>query len=433
MIFTVLFFGIIFRLIYINQSLWLDEATTAFVAKMPIYDFFTKFMQADFHPPLYYVIIHYWSLIFGTSEIALRIPSVILGTLTVYAVYLIAKEIKIKWPIIPVIFLATSGLHIYYSQEARMYAMATFLVSYLILVFIKRKWLFFSIILVLIFLTDYVSLLILPVLFLYIFFKHRNQTKTFLIANIPLVITFLVWLPILSKQLVAGMSIKESAWWNILGTVTFKNVALIPTKFMIGKISFDNKILYALIIIIISTIFIYVLGKAKNRLNWYWFGLSLLFGILLSFFVPTLTYFRYLFILPAFYLLLSESTSKVFVVIILFINIISSGFYLFNSRFQRENWREVAKEIGNQKIVFPNNSQKEALIYYQKSNQIISIQELMTNSYKQIWLSRYVWEIFDPTDSTRLRLIDMGYNMVLENNYNGVVIQKYENKQSLPQ
>lgn len=421
MIYIILFFGLILRLISINQSLWLDEATTALVSKMPIADFFTRFMPADFHPPLYYLIMHYWVSIFGNSEVILRIPSVIFGVLTIYTIYLIAKEIKLKLPIVPALFLATSGLHIYYSQEARMYAMATWLVSLLVLSFIRKKWFLFSVILPLIFLTDYVSLIILPVLFLY------NRSKRLIYSTVPLIITFLAWLPILSKQLVAGMSIKESAWWNILGPVTFKNVALIPTKFMIGRVSFDNKILYALIIIIISAIFIYVIGKAKNRLNWYWFGLSLVFGILLSFFIPTLTYFRYLFVLPAFYLLLSESTSKIFIVIILIINLLSSGFYLFNSKFQRENWRGVAKIIGDQKIVFPTNSQKEALTYYGKGNQIIS-REQLTIDDKQIWLSRYVWEIFDPTDSTRKYIEDLGYNKISETNFNGVVLFKYEDR-----
>ncbi|EKD94481.1 MAG: hypothetical protein ACD_26C00034G0016 [uncultured bacterium] len=418
MIYLILILGLVLRLISLNQSLWLDEATTALVANMPIYDFFTKFMPADFHPPLYYLAIHYWVETFGLTEIALRLPSVIFGILTIYIVYLIAKQSKLKWPIVPALFLATSGLHVYYSQEARMYALATWLVSCLVLSYIKKNWILFSILLPLIFLTDYVSLLILPVLFLY------RYSRKLVYSTIPLVLIFLVWLPILSKQLIAGVAIKGSAWWNILGPVTFKNVALIPTKFMIGRVSFDNKLLYALIIIIISGIFIYVIGKAKNRLNWYWFGLSLIFGILLSFFIPTLTYFRYLFILPAFYLLLSESNSKLFVVIILFINLLSSGFYLFSPRFQREDWRGLAKLIGNERIIFPVNSQKEALTYYKKESQVIRKEELVRED-QTIWLSRYVWNIFDPSDSTRLRIEDIGYKKTQEYNFNGVVIWKY--------
>ncbi len=427
MIYIVLILGLFLRLVSLNQSLWLDEATTALSSQMSLPEFFSSFMRADFHPPLYYLVIHYWSIMFGISEISLRIPSVIFGILNIYVVYLIAKENftsnKINWPIIPALFLATSGLHIYYSQEARMYSMAAFLVSYIVLLFLRKKWILFSIALCLLFLTDYVSLLIVPVLFIYSYFNKINFKKLSY-SIIPLLITILSWTPFLSKQLLAGMSIRESAWWNILGPVTFKNVALIPTKFMIGRVSFDNKILYAVVISIISIIFIYVIGKSKNRLFWSWFGISLFLGIILSFFIPTLTYFRYLFVLPAFYLLLSESTSKFFIVIILLINILSTGFYLFDTRFHRENWREAALLIGKDKIVFPQNTQIEALTYYTAKENII-LKEDIVKSDSTLWLSRYVWNIFDPTDSTRNYVEELGYNKVGEANLNGVVLFKY--------
>ena len=424
MIYPILFLGLILRLFSLNQSLWLDEATTALVAKMPLTYFFSNFMPADFHPPLYYLVVRYWSLVSGTTEISLRIPSVIFGMLTIYTVYLIAKEIKLKWPIVPALFLATSGLHVYYSQEARMYVMVTWLVSYLVLIYIQKKWALFSILLPLIFLTDYVSVLILPVFFIFTFFSSRKEVNKFVKSSIPFGLTFVAWLPFLSKQLQSGLALKESAWWNILGPVTFKNVALIPTKFMIGRVNIDNKLIYALVIVFISLIFIYVIGKAKNKLIWSWFGMSLILGIILSIFIPTLTYFRYLFILPAFYLLLSESRSKFFIVIILIINLIATGRYLFMPKFHREDWRGVAKLIGNEKIVFPANSQKEALVYYNKESNILSKDQL-TNDQSPIWLSRYVWEIFDTNDLIRKYIEELGYNKVSEANLNGILLYKY--------
>ncbi|EKE12574.1 MAG: hypothetical protein ACD_13C00166G0001, partial [uncultured bacterium] len=86
----VLILAVILRLVSLNQSLWLDEATSANVAVMSLPDFFNKFIPADFHPPLYYLFLMGWSRVFGISEISLRIPSVIFGVATVYFVYLIA-------------------------------------------------------------------------------------------------------------------------------------------------------------------------------------------------------------------------------------------------------------------------------------------------------------------------------------------------------
>ncbi len=434
MIYIILLISLFLRLTSLNQSLWLDEATTALVSRMPVADFFTKFMPADFHPPLYYLVIHYWALLFGTSEISLRIPSVLFGVATVYVVCLIAKDLKYKYPLVPALFLATSGLHVYYSQEARMYGLVTFLVCFLILCFIRNQWKVFSILLALVFLTDYLAVLIIPALFTYVLLYKREYFKKLFISLIPFSITFVFWLPTFYKQISSGIALKErsSGWWSILGPVTFKNIALIPTKFMIGRITFDDKYLYFGLIALISVVFVYQMLRSKNKLIWSWFLASLVFGIILSFFIPTLTYFRYLFILPAFYLLISESISKRLVYIILVINLLSTSYYLFNSNFHRENWRELAETIGQEKIILPSQSQKEALIYYDKEKQIVSMDEFKNSGIPQIWLSRYVWEIFDSSDSTRLQIEDLGYNKVQEINLNGVVFFKYASKQSLP-
>lgn len=433
MIYLVLFLGLLLRLISLNQSLWLDEATTALVAGFSISDFFTKFMPADFHPPLYYLIIHYWSLVFGTSEIAIRTPSVIFGLLTIYFTYLIAKQFKnntkhkIAWPVVSALFLATSGLHIYYSQEARMYSLATFLVVLIIYLFILKKWGWLSLSFVLLFLTDYLAMIIVPVLFVYQYFNDRKNFRNLFTSIVPFWTTFALWWPTLNNQLSAGFALKETslAWWNALGPVTFKNVALIPTKFLIGRVSFENKILYGVVMITISAIFIYVIGKAKNKLVWYLFAGSLIIGILLSIYIPTLTYFRYLFILPAFYLLLSETRSKLFVAFVVLINLLSSYFYLTWPKFQRENWRQLPNVIKNDIIVYPNYSQREALIYYGLNDQVITPSEIDTNTHKTLWLSRYVVSIADPTDSTRQKLEKLGYNWNEEVNLNGVIFWKY--------
>lgn len=426
MIYFILFLGLILRLVSLNQSLWLDEATTALASQMLIPDFFTKFMSADFHPPLYYLVIHYWTLLFGTSEIVLRFPSVIFGVGTIYVVYIIAKDLKFKNALVPALFLATSGLHVYYSQEARMYSMVTFLASYSILLFLRKKWLVFSFVLPLLFLTDYLALIILPVLVIYVLIFERKYLKNILAAVVPLGFTFVLWIPTFFQQLENGFTLKEGAsgWWNILGIVTYKNIALIPTKFMIGRISFDNKYLYFALIVSIFIVFIFQILKSRNKLIWLWFLLSLVLGIFLSFFIPTLTYFRYLFILPAFYLLVSETISKRIILLILALNLVSTSLYLFNTKYHREDWRGVAKLIGNERIVFPANSQKEALIYYGKGESIISKGEL-TNREENIWLSRYVWEIFDSNDSTRKYIENLGYNKTTDANLNGILVFKY--------
>ena len=417
--------GLVMRLIAVNQSLWLDEATTALASKMSVNELFTKFLPGDFHPPLYYLLMKGWTSLFSFSEIALRIPSVIFGVATIYFVYLIARKLyDTKIGIIASILVATSGLLIYYSQEARMYSLAAMLVTLSVFLFLKKKWPFFGICLAVIELTDYVALFIVPV-FLFLSLK---DIKKMALSLIPLFISFGLWMPIFIQQLTQGVMQKGSAWWNILGTPTIKNILLIPTKFIFGRIGFDNKFLYGVLTLVVASLFVFLLFKARSagKTIWYWLTLPIIVGVLISLKIPTLSYFRFLFCLPALYILLAYGIGKIekhkyiFLALVIVINIFSSGYYLFNKKFQREDWRGASAAVGTDEIILPGSSQKEALIYYGKGGQIVKDPVGST-----IWLSRYVWEISDPDSLTENRIKTLGYNKTAEYDFNGVVFWKY--------
>ena len=135
----ILLLGIILRVIALNQSLWLDEAINVLAAKN--YSFLGmigEYARADFHPPGWFMILWFWTRLFGISEMAVRMPSVIFGVLTIYVVFLLGQKLHSKaLGLFSALLLAINPLHIYYSQEARMYALATLAVSINFLLFIK--------------------------------------------------------------------------------------------------------------------------------------------------------------------------------------------------------------------------------------------------------------------------------------------------------
>jgi len=106
------------------------------------------------------------------------------------------------------------------------------------------------------------------------------------------------------------------------------------------------------------------------------------------------------------------------------INIASAFYYLLSPRFQREDWRGAAREVGLDTVIFPKNVHTEAFYYYGKGSQIIKISDLDTIR-GTIWLSRYVWEITDPEDLTRHKIESLEYSKVGEYNFNGVVFWRY--------
>jgi mannosyltransferase len=430
MIYLIIFVGLILRLISLNQSLWLDEATTALVAKMSLNDIFIKFLPGDFHPPLFYLIEKYWTATFGYSEIALRTPSILFGLGTIFIVYLIAKNIFNKRvALLSATLISTSGLSIYYSQEARMYSLAALLVSALFYLFLEKKWVLFSIVLALIAATDYVSLFVVPVFWL----LDLKDWKKLSFSHVPILSFFILWFPIFEKQLLSGLSLEGSSWWSLLGPSTFKNIALIPVKFIFGRISFDDKTIYGMVAILAIILFGYVLFKARKTSNliWSWLVIPIILGIAVSFKIPTLSYFRFIFCLQAFYILIAAGIDNftkhkyVLIAIFILINISSSMCYLSFPKFQREDWRQAANSIGPDTIVLPAHSQTEALEYYGKGDQMINI-NYFEGGKNEIWLSRYVWEVFDPTDFARKKIENLGYNKKLEFNFNGVVFFMYE-------
>ncbi len=453
MIIFVLIFAATIRFISINQSLWLDEATSALTTRMPLTDFFGKFMPGDFHPPLYYLVLRIWSTLFGTSEVALRSLSLVFGIVTIYIVYLIGKELVSKQTgIVASVLLAISGLHVYYSQEARMYSMSTLLVALAVFSFVKIFgkesravwWALFPLTIGGIVLTDYLPLLIIPIFWIMGIISHKNIDwwKRFVVSHIIVVVLGAIWLPTFLKQLTSGINVTSTspAWVNVLGKFSLKEIFLIPVKFEIGRVSFEKYIYIAIVgvLTLLFGILIYISKKEikKMKLIWLWLLVPILASLLISLKLPVLNYFRFLFVLPALYLIIatgitisSKRIQKVFLFVILGINLFTSGTYLFNLKFQREDWRSAVKYIEdnravNSEVVFPASSQMEAYRYYDP-NALLYGPGGISKKYDQIWLIRYAQPISDPGDHTRVLVESVGFKKVSEYDFNGVVVWKY--------
>ncbi len=108
------------------QSLWYDEGVTAEVARRGITEL-TRWTAHDIQPPLYYYVVAAWGRLAGWSEWSLRFPSVFFGTLIppLLAATALALTRRRSASILAALFGALHPLLLYYSQEARMYAMLT--------------------------------------------------------------------------------------------------------------------------------------------------------------------------------------------------------------------------------------------------------------------------------------------------------------------
>ena len=103
------------------QSLWYDEGNSARIAERSV-PLIIAGAAGDIHPPLYYLLLKFWRVLFGEGEAALRSLSAVCGVFTVLLVQrtgrLISGE-RAAWA--AGVLAAVSP--VYYGQEARMYAL----------------------------------------------------------------------------------------------------------------------------------------------------------------------------------------------------------------------------------------------------------------------------------------------------------------------
>jgi len=107
-----------------GPSLWMDEAFSHLLAVLPMETAWSAMITDAVHPPLYYLLLRPWLDLAGASEFALRFPSVVAGVLTVALVIRTARQWLGRraagWA---GLLLAVNPFHVWYSQEARMYAL----------------------------------------------------------------------------------------------------------------------------------------------------------------------------------------------------------------------------------------------------------------------------------------------------------------------
>lgn len=105
------------------QSFWNDEGNSARIAERPL-RLILEGAAGDIHPPGYYILLHFWRFLAGQSEFALRAPSAWAGIVLVALTYRLGRRLFGESAGLGATLLsACSPFAIYYSQEARMYAL----------------------------------------------------------------------------------------------------------------------------------------------------------------------------------------------------------------------------------------------------------------------------------------------------------------------
>ena len=118
--------GLVLRFVA-SSALWLDEAISVDFARLSI-GRLDNGLRQDGHPPLYYVLLHGWTSLFGTSDVAVRSLAGVISVATLPLVWAAGRRLGgRRTAAIALVLMATSPFAIRYATEARMYALVTLL------------------------------------------------------------------------------------------------------------------------------------------------------------------------------------------------------------------------------------------------------------------------------------------------------------------
>lgn len=451
MIWLILIIALFLRLINLSQSLWLDEAiNVVFARSSSFWWFITKYPIGDFHPPGWFALLWVWGHIFGFSEMAVRLPSVILGTVTVGLLFLLGKELfGKKVGLLAAFLLSIAPLHVYYSQEARMYVLAAFSVTlsfyFLNRLIFKEKYskLGFVLSLVLVLSSDYLAYFVIPAQIFYLIWIKKIR-KDILVDFLLSGIMFFPWLLIFPNQLEKGINTASilPGWANVVGS-SFKDLLLIPIKTFFGRVTFFDKTLYIVVLGLVGALFgsIFFYGLKKidqaTKMLISWIFIPLILSFLLSFFIPVLSYFRMIFILPAFYLILSRGIVNLpkkiatpAIILICLISVASLLGYYLNPKFQREDWRGavsfVSSKLDNQTLViFENNEIPAPVVYY--SNNLSHFKPGLSENLRsdlenkrKVFVFEYLEDIYDLKRIVEQKLKNLSFTQMQTFDFSGV-------------
>ena len=108
-----------------HQSLWLDEIASWEFASQHLH----RVLQSEpTNPPIYYLILHFWMKLFGTTETGIRSLNIVPSVFCVWLAYRFSDRLFDRGvAYVSAAYMTFSTFQIYYAQEARCFALLTVL------------------------------------------------------------------------------------------------------------------------------------------------------------------------------------------------------------------------------------------------------------------------------------------------------------------
>ncbi|HEY2571025.1 MAG TPA: glycosyltransferase family 39 protein [Solirubrobacteraceae bacterium] len=193
-----------------TQSFWYDEAfTPVHVLHPSLTATLRSIVHTENTPPLWYLIAWADSRVLGTGEYALRLPSALAGIATVPVAWAIGRELTARraTAIAMAAFVAVNPLLLWYSQEARAYALFVLFAAVAMWCFLRAlrvpsrgRMAAFALSGSLALLSHYFAVFLLIPMVLWLLWAHADRLRALAPAIGALVLVGLALTPLISAQ-----------------------------------------------------------------------------------------------------------------------------------------------------------------------------------------------------------------------------------------
>ncbi len=281
---------------FLIEPFWRDEAFSYVLANKKLIDLLILTAK-DFNPPLYYVILHFWIKIFGSSEVTIRTISILFYWGTMYVLFdsmLDIFKFSYRKATIYLLLFLINPIMVYYSFEARMYTQMAFFaaLSFYGMLTNKNRWHFIGLVLGLY--THYFMIFIWICQYVILLYKKKTNTndpKQKKILHIS-ALSFIPWcLFVLSQK-----SFSSSDFWitevRLIDLINFPAILYTGVEpFLEYFKGYESYYLLPIILLSMVIVIILSIGYIKNKSHLYsyllFWGLGIPFIIfLVSFFQP---------------------------------------------------------------------------------------------------------------------------------------------------
>jgi mannosyltransferase len=233
-----------------RQSFWLDELVTVRLLRRGFSAMLGEIPTSEATPYVYYVVGWAWTHVFGFGEVGLRSLSALAGTATIPVAYAAgAALVSRRSGLIAAALVAVNPFLVWYSQEARAYALFAFFSAVSLMFFARRSALPWAVASALAIATHYFAIFLVAPMAIW---------RRWLVPALIPAVVLAAHIPLLLDQRHSGQSVAQSALRS--------RIAGIPKDLVVGY-SFPAELAGSLLagaLVVVGLVLLFTCSKSRG-------------------------------------------------------------------------------------------------------------------------------------------------------------------------